>query len=157
MFYWENWFLTLFHSTLFTHLQRAFFLFYSFKYQYNKQSTRDESENIISPASGRPSLRITNVLFFSWSRIAIFVGVLRYILSNYHTRKRWSVSFNSSKHMKCQYIRTKNEVKCHMWSLFQYFHKRRTKKRWLFVKDKGQIWEKEMTYFWGIKNEHFLI
>lgn len=43
----------------------------------------------IEPASGSPSLRTTNVLFFSWSRMAIFVGVLRYILSTY-TNKHWS-------------------------------------------------------------------
>lgn len=36
-----------------------------------------------SPASGSPSFRRTNVRFFSWSRIAIFVGVLRYTLSTF--------------------------------------------------------------------------
>jgi hypothetical protein len=40
-----------------------------------------------SPASGSPSFRNTNVLFLSWSIIAIFVGVLRYILSTFTIKR----------------------------------------------------------------------
>lgn len=35
----------------------------------------------VSPASGSPSFHKKNVLIFSWSRMAILVGVLTYILS----------------------------------------------------------------------------
>lgn len=51
------------------------------------------------PASGRPSsFRNTNVLFLSWSKIAIFVGVLRYTLSTFNIQnKQWGSMFTSTK------------------------------------------------------------